>query len=167
MVNKKAFTLIELLIVLIIIGVVYTLFNPKLTNKKEISRFEDLKKFLVSKYKPPIKLECFGQKCEKCFVNNKELKEYQIFTSKPKTYLFDTSGYISEKEFEDDKCFEYQIYKNKSSENILVEKDNQFYVFYSYFKKPKVFANYDDALNEYDNKNFLPQDNYEFYSKAK
>jgi prepilin-type N-terminal cleavage/methylation domain-containing protein len=167
-VNKKAFTLIELVVVLIIIGLVYALYSPNFHSKKKITKFENLKEFLLSNYDLPIKLECFGDKCEQCFVNNKELKQYQIFTKKPKVYTLDMFGYLQEKSFQDDKkCFEFQIFSNKSSSNMLVEKNLKFYLFYAFYQKSKVFSDFEKAQKEYDNKTFLPQDELEFFGQTR
>ena len=168
MVNKRAFTLIELIIVLIIIGLVYSLYSPNFNNKKKVTKFENLKEFLLQNYHAPLKLECFGEQCKKCFVNGKELKKYQLFNQRPKTYFFDEFGYLEEKNFNDDKkCFEFEIYDNKSSSNILVEKDLKFYLFYSFYQKNKVFNDFEEAQKAFDNKTFLPQDELEFFGESK
>jgi len=155
-INKKAFTLFELIIVIVIMGVVYALVLQKFKNKSvEYSSFAHLRETLLklNEDQLPITLECFGDKCKKCTINKQEI-EYSFFNDKPTIYYFDYDGHFLTKEYEYDKCFEFKIYKNKSSSKLFVEKDGQFYLFYP-IEETEVYDNFDDAKKAFDWGNFL------------
>ena len=133
--NRVAFTLLELIIVIIIIGLVYGvfIFNGDF-NKKEISKhgFKELKNTLLNLgISPPLKLVCRGDNCEDCKVisNDKDDVKIKLFTTEPQILEYDQHGYLGFKEYPDNYCFEFEIRKNLSSSNILVELNSKYYLF--------------------------------------
>ncbi|MDQ7066932.1 MAG: prepilin-type N-terminal cleavage/methylation domain-containing protein [Sulfurimonas sp.] len=93
---KKAFSLIELMIVIVIIGVVYTLVISKLQNYKQESvtpSFERLKEYLMSYMQnaQSVTLLCLDD-CSECSIyqDKKRVKEIKsFFNSSVETYRYD------------------------------------------------------------------------------
>ena len=157
--KRGAFSLIELLIVVLIVGVVYTL---------AISNFENVKE---GKTKPTLlnlkqkldaidarhlaKLICLDE-CKSCTVwidakeNEDASKEFEDFLDEQvKMYRYDTNfGLMSlqEKVFFNDEgqdeqiCLSLSVDKNGVSEQVIVEYKDRFYDFTPYFKPPQVYS---------------------------
>ncbi len=170
-IKRTAFTLIELIIVVLIIGLVYGLFVAGL-NKKEVKpplQFEGLKeKLLQLSGERPLFLRCTGDACETCTVTvegESEAKEFPLFSEKPKVFMYDHDGYFKEQRFAEDVCFEFRIRKNLSSDNILVERNGRFYLFYSFLQKPDTLIDLEEAKRAFDPREHLPKDGSEYYDK--
>lgn len=165
---KPAFTLFELIIVIIIIGSVYLLFFSGLTKqKKEVRDFADLKELILKKANTQnARVVCQGDKCEDCaiYIDGEEKKlETKLFNSKPKVFEYDKFGYLDEKKYNDNVCFEYNIHKNGGASNMLVEKDGRFYIFYSFLDRAEVFTERDKAIEKFDPRNSLPTGTNQYY----
>lgn len=164
---KKAFSLIELLIVVLIVGIVYTL---------AISSFESLKKgdskpsllnlkTYLSKvqYKNEIKLLCLDE-CESCLVLvdgelNQELSEDfdDFLDSSVKTYFFNVNTGLQTKEdsvffnsegVAENICFSYSLDKKGVSDQIIVEYKDYAYDFTSYLNPTKKYASTEELVDE-------------------
>ncbi len=162
--EKKAFTLFELMIVVMIIGIVYALvlgrFNPKQHIK--IVQLESLRDILTQKHKEGQRLDLIlYDKCQKAalFINNEKQEKMDI-NLKPrlfegiKVYKSDPFGHGRKISFTpviiEDKikpvCFQYTIYPNGSASNYIVEQKNRYYVFPPYFEDVNITDSMEDAL---------------------
>lgn len=146
---KNAFSLVELLIVVIIIGVVYTLSVgglQKLNNKDKKIVLENLKEYLQTfEYDENIKLVCLDD-CSFCevFADGKKVKEIDGFLDQSvKVYRYDFSLGMIEKE-EDDVCFSYTIDKKGVESQVFVEFKEAVYDFSTYLSPVSVY----DSLQE-------------------
>lgn len=164
--NKKAFTLIELLIVIIIMGVVY---NLAITNFAKLSKgdtkvsLSNLRSYLASiPHDKSVKLLCFDE-CQACDIYvddvksrtiegllNKDVRSYRYefnygYTEAEKDVFFDDN------DVEKDICFSYKVDKKGVGDQILVEFKNKFYDLGSYIKKTPVYSSLDDAQEVKDN----------------
>ena len=99
--KKHAFTLIELLIVIIIMGVIYTLainnFSA-LSDKSAKLTMKNLKEYLLSsQYDKSARLLCLDN-CQECalYIDGNKTKDIEKFLDAPvRTYRYETnSGYI-------------------------------------------------------------------------
>jgi len=158
--QKKAFTLIELLIVIVIMGVIYTLaINnfDKLNDKTKTLSLSNLKEYLKSfPYQTKIELIC-THRCLKCsvFVDNNKTKDIDKFLdSDIQKYKYDfDNGYIkiendtffNKKNVEQDVCFSYSLNKNRVGEQVLVEYKNRFYDFSDDLKGIKIYNSLEEA----------------------
>lgn len=166
---NRGFTLIELLIVIVLIGVVYTLFISGMGKQEKPAplRFEELRSTVLKLTgNTPATVICSGDNCESCIirprVGGKE-QEISLFRAKPKVFTYDRYGYLNEKRFSDETCFKYTVRNNLSSDNILVEREGVYYLFYSYLKKADVFTTYDDAVLAFDPARHILLDTNEYY----
>ncbi len=179
--NRRGFTLFELLLVVILIGVIYAIFVHKLSQKKvhdESGAFtlETLKTSLSSfPAKRRVELFCFTP-CDICNVyrDGKKVEDLDIelFETLPNVYNRDAYGQVQRIEFlsmEDKKeikdvCFHFTLFSNQSSSSYIVEYDKKFYLFDAYMQPVRVFENLSDASEAFDESILLPteQRSYNF-----
>ena len=180
--SKKGFTLFELLLVVLLIGIIYGIFVHKLSQKDkqdEADRINllTLKPFL-QKFVPTEKavLRCFTP-CETCYVyrDGKQVEDLEIplFESTPEVYKQDAFGQMNSIEFTAiegknreiiDVCFEYSLFENQSSSYYVVEYKEKFYLFNPYAKPVEVFESLSAASAVFDTSDLLPtqQRSYNF-----
>jgi prepilin-type N-terminal cleavage/methylation domain-containing protein len=170
--KKQAFTLMELLVVVLIVGIAYALFVINFPSRKDVklNGFASLKIYLnkLSDNKD-LTLRCYGDKCEQCVLLTKENKviksDLKLFKELPKVYDYDMYGYLEIKKYALNQCFEYKIFANGSSTHFLVEKEEQFYLFPAYFDEATIYSDYDEAVLVMDPAKNLPQDLADYYSE--
>ena len=157
---QKAFTLFELLIVIVIIGIVYSVFvqNIDLLSRKDSVKFEYLKKYLKKYHeKNEVSLICLDE-CQKCNIyidDNKTEIEINLFKSEPKTYFLSRDDILDDFQFgrinsdddfvSKDICFQFDIFENGSSSEYIVEYDKKYYIFFPYFRDVEIMNNIDEA----------------------
>ncbi len=142
--RKKAFTLIELLLVVVIIGVVYGLVinSIKQINDKEAALdFETLPSFLKSFHqRNDVAFVCIDN-CRQCavYVDGEEHKEVDPFMQEEQAlrfWRFDANLGMQELRFTpmfdaDDRafdvCFRYEIFKDGSSSEMVIETQKESY----------------------------------------
>jgi len=163
----KAFTLIELVIVILIILLVYSLVfsNNSFIVKKENKSLDllNLREFLVDtfSFEEEIVFSCIEDNFS-CFVrvDNKLDETFKIenfFILKPNVYEYNTyKRYI---EFEDLKIdnfnhkviFELRIDRDyKINEFIIDSLDGRVYVYNSIFKNPIIYKSFDDIIDDFE-----------------
>ncbi len=172
--NSKGFTLFELLLVVLLIGIIYGIFVHKLSQKdtqKEADRIslKTLKSFLQT-FSPSDEavLRCFTP-CETCYVyrDGKQIGDLEVplFESIPNVYNHDTFGQLQRVEFIPiegknraiiDVCFEYTLFANQSSSNYIVEYKENYYLFEPYIKPVTVFESLSEAAALFDTSTLLP-----------
>ena len=162
--QKKAFTLIELLLVVVIIGVIYGLVinSMQRINDKEASlSFETLPSFLETMYQQnSVAFVCIDN-CRECavYVDGEKVKEVDTFMDEERVlrfWRFDANFGTQELRFtpifdEDDRefdvCFRYEIFKDGSSSEMIVETENTSYDYRGPFHKVMRFSSL-QALEE-------------------
>jgi len=154
---KKGFSLIELLIVILIIGVVYTL---SIGNFKNIKNGEDklslenLRSYLQTiPYKKKIEFVCLDD-CLHCevFVDGKKHKKVKSFLdSSVKSYRYDFSYGMVELEKDNKKCFSYTLNKEGVGDQIFIEFKNKVYDMSSYLDDTYIYSSLDEALQKKEN----------------
>ena len=162
--QKKAFTLIELLLVVVIIGVIYGLVinSMQRVNDKEASlSFETLPSFLKTMHQQnSVAFVCLDN-CQECavYVDGEILKEVNAFMKEERLlhfWRFDANQGTQELRFtpvfdEDDRefdvCFRYEIFKNGSSTEMIVETQEQSYDYRGLLHKVTRFSSLQDLEN--------------------
>ena len=153
--------MIELLIVIVIIGVVYTLSVANISKINDASSnlsLANLKEYLQSfEYTKSVKLLCLDD-CSECtiFVDDEKEKTLENFLDNTVSiYRYESLyGYTEdEKEIyfnleniEEDVCFSYEIDKNGVGNQVLVAFKDKFYDFSTYFSPVKIYTSIEDAL---------------------
>lgn len=168
---KKAFTLIELIIVIVIVSATYFLvfstnsFNTQ-TNNKKIS-LENLKVSLLNTYEFSQKLEflCIDDSFD-CYIKidglvSEEKIVSKFFSQKPEVYEYEERQTLKEfdeirvNEVDYDVVFNFSINDDfKTNEFILDTLEDKVYVFNSIYDKPSTYDSLSDAFEIF-NKNIV------------
>lgn len=149
---RYAFSLIELLIVVLIMGIIYTISVgsfKNIKNKNQKLTLSGLKVYLQNvPHSKNVRLLC-GNECLKCtvFSDGKKYDEIKSFLDKSvKSYRYDFSYGMVELEKDNDTCFSYTLNKDGVGEQIFVEFKDKVYDFSSYLGKTPVYDSIADAL---------------------
>lgn len=143
-VNKKpSFSLVELILVIVLISLTYTLFVPKMTlysNKKEILSLVNIKSYLKKyfKFEENLTFSCTDTTCY-IFADNKRVENFEVknlFSSLPVVYQNNESLEFLDITIDNisySVVFELAFDKDYKSKDILLEANTLFY-FYNAIK---------------------------------
>ena len=155
--RKKAFSLIELLIVILIIGIVYTISIgnfEKVKNKTTKLTLANLKEYLQSlPHERSAELLCLDD-CRECkvLIDGETFKELDNFLDKSvKSYRYDFSYGMIEVEKQNDICFSYGVDKKGVGQQVIVEYKKQFYDFSTYLSPVSVYSSLQEATDAKEN----------------
>lgn len=146
--KKKAFSLFELILVVILIGLVYSLVLDKINIKKNIhiKELKSLKKLLPLDTKLIVYDRCQKQniKIDNIFKN---IKVYTVENDSLKEVEFapyqDKNGNIY------DVCLRFQKFQNGSITPYIIKQNDNYVVFYPYFKEPEKFSDAQSAIDAF------------------
>ena len=148
---KKAFSLIELLIVILIIGIVYTISVGNFEKVKDESKkltLQNLKEYLQGlPHEKSAELLCLDD-CSECkvLVDGEKFKELDDFLDKSvRSYRYDFSYGMVEVEKDDDVCFSYSVDKKGVGQQVIVEYKDLFYDFSTYLSPVGVYNSLQEA----------------------
>ena len=158
--KRSAFTLIELLIVIVIMGVIYTLAISnfsKLNSKSASLRLDTLKEYLASqKYDKEARLLCLDD-CSECDLyldGNKTQKIEGLIDNSVRVYRYDDLYGFIEKEpqvyftpdgIEESVCFSYRLDSKKIGDQVLIEYKGNYYDMSTYFEQTPVYNSIQEA----------------------
>ncbi len=162
---KRAFSLIELMLVVVIIGIVYALalssFKPPDKQGVELFTLNTLPDYLRENFVlSDAKIVCF-EPCGKCNVmvdGAWQQEEVELFDSSDvKSYTLDLDGFALEKEFvpydkEDGyrkACFVLHKRPNGSMESIVLEKNKRFIYYKAGYEEAKEYESLAALQSEY------------------
>jgi len=142
---KKAFSLIELMIVIVIIGVVYTMALSRIKAPKEElvkPSFKTLKSYLLSfsKDHQSVELLC-KEKCSECVIlrDGKKIQDVEsFFDESVEFYRYDF--FLGDVALNTESCFEFSIDGDGVSDQVIIVYKNKAYDYTPYF----------DEVREYD-----------------
>jgi prepilin-type N-terminal cleavage/methylation domain-containing protein len=178
-VNSNGFSLFELIIVIFIIGLVYSLITitlPKQSVTKELNLL-NLQKYLqnIKKENSSLKLICVNS-CSECYIIendtiNRDItieldldKELEIF----KRDVFDEIRSIEFNKVKIDNeemsvCMELEVYNNLSTSSFIIENYDSFYAIPSFFKESREFNTKDEAVDYLYSKDLFPTGKDDYY----
>lgn len=170
--SKKAFTLFELIIVVIIIGVVYALvlgnFNPK--NSVKIPTLHTIKESLLPYWQKGSLVELIVyDNCNESavFVNSyydepketdlnlamfKDIEVFRIDQYDNAQKINFAPAIIDEKI--QNSCFRFTLFPNGSSSSYIVKSGKEYIVFFPFFESPEIYTDLGDALEHYQHKSY-------------
>lgn len=166
--KQAGFTLFELLLVVFLVGIFYTISINTLQNKKtETVKTSNLKEFL-STYKPKklSSLICFDN-CKECVVlkDTKEVyREANSFTS-DSVEVLDFDGELKKIEFPKfyydgkfkDVCLRFDLFGNGGNSSFIIKDNDKFTFYETYFNNMKTFDSEDDVVDFMSKKrDFIP-----------
>ncbi len=150
---RKAFTLIELMIVIVIIGVVYTLAISKIkAPMKKITQkptLLTLKSYLLGFMQDGkrVSLVC-DDVCKECTIyrDNKKLSTIESFVDESvESYRYDFFlGAMALPKRES--CFSFSIDRDGVSDQVFVLYKEKAYDYMNYFEKPKAYDSLENAI---------------------
>jgi len=171
---KKGFTLFELMLVVLLIGIIYGVFVHKLSQKERNSdkntvTLETLKGFLLQfSPKREATLRCIDP-CDTCYVyrDGKKVNDLEIplFEKAPNVYRADPFGQLRRISFTPiqgkhgevlDVCFEFTLFENESSSSYIVDNGEKIYLFDPYMKPVSIFDSLSEAKAVFDKSQLLP-----------
>jgi prepilin-type N-terminal cleavage/methylation domain-containing protein len=162
--RSKAFTLIELLLVIIIMGLVYSFVGNSFIKKQTVTETitvrnlpESIRKIGLEK----AKLQIFGRECDKFLwlSGNSPIEvEAPLKIGKElETYSFDMYGELRKMEFGTIRiknqthkiCMEFYLYNNGSTSSYVLQEGEKFYLYRPLQLQPEVFDSLSDAKESY------------------
>jgi len=163
---RKAFSLVELLIVVVIIGVVYSLAIGSFQKIGEVKKplgLETLKAYLKTfTYEKNVEFLCLDR-CSGCdvYVDGKRVEELHgqfdnFLDDSVKVYRYEyglgairvePKVYFNTEDVEEDVCFSYEINKQGIGAQVLVEFKGKVYDFAPYFGEKIKYNSLDDAVD--------------------
>ncbi|DAB29476.1 MAG TPA: hypothetical protein CFH84_09305 [Sulfurimonas sp. UBA12504] len=159
---KRAFSLIELMIVVMIMGVVYTLSISAIGRSGSAASnvtLANLKEYMLSlEYEKNVKILCLDA-CERCDIlldGAKHETIEKLLDKSVKTYRYEfLQGvhevkyelYFNAEDSEEDVCFSYSIDKQGVGEQVLVEYKNAVYDFTPFFVPTLKYASLNEAVD--------------------
>jgi prepilin-type N-terminal cleavage/methylation domain-containing protein len=167
---KKAFSLIELLIVVVIIGVIYTLAVTGIkqtANVEEKVTLKNLKGYLKSlPYQKSVRFLCLDD-CSSCdiYIDGNLSKEFDgvfddFLDDSVKTYRYDKQTGMQDVEYdvyfnieniEESVCFSYEVDSKGVGEQVYVEYQDKIYDYTTYLKDSVVYDSISEALEVKEN----------------
>lgn len=170
--NRKAFTLFELMVVVMIIGVVYALvlgsFDPKKSLK--IVTLQHLKEVLTPYWTKGLQLELvvYDRCRESTLVINGEIQEEIEINIDSKLFkdikVYKQDRYNGEREITfspilvDRKlyktCFRFTLFPNGSNTSYIIKSGKKYYSYFPYFEEPYVTTTLSDAIDATQKKEF-------------
>jgi len=163
---KKAFSLFELIIVILLLGVIYAIFLPKLNFKPEHEQklsLSNIKEYLLTfDYKETLSLKCIEDTYE-CYVSidgsiKKDTVVKNLFNNRPDVYSYDTEqdrlefARLELDTFEEHEVvFELQFNKYKKMRDLIVETQDDIYVFNALYLKPLKYEYLNDVQEQIQN----------------
>ncbi len=150
---RKAFTLIELMIVIVIIGVVYTLAISKIKapmeKKSQKPTLLTLKSYLLGFMQDGkrVSLLC-DDICKECTIYQDDKKLFNIenfIDESIESYRYEFFlGAIAVPKREN--CFAFSVERDGVSDQIFVLYKEKVYDYMNYFEKPKVYNSLESAI---------------------
>ena len=154
---KKAFSLIELLIVILIVGIVYSISIGSFKKIKESGEkldLENLKSYLQAiPHRKKVSVVCLNE-CLECeiFTDGEKYKKIKSFVDRSvKSYRYDFSYGMVELKKNNNLCFSYDVTRGGVGSQIFVEFKDKVYDMSSYLNGVTVYSSLADALDEREN----------------
>lgn len=178
--ESRAFTLFELILVIFIIGVIYTIigisFDRFVADDREY-KFENLKA-LLSEYqdRDRVELLCY-QRCQECMIlkDNRVIKEDVELNldENLEVFVLDEYGDFRRVEFADrfikghfEKiCLQFELFENMSQSEYIIYQNDRYYIFDSFFEDVNVTDNFSIAKEMLFNENIYPTSTGLYYGK--
>ncbi len=171
---RAGFTLIELIVVLVIIGIIYalaaTLVRQPEAAAKEAMRFapDRLDRALRGVEEPGyLRLVCTGQRCEACRLENRWGEPIgepmRIFESPPVVYAVLQEGSPQATRTLDGPCFVMERFENQAVSETLFEYENRFYHYPPLLQPMRRYSSLDEAWERIEPGRNLPSDRSRYF----
>jgi prepilin-type N-terminal cleavage/methylation domain-containing protein len=157
--GREAFSLLELLIVIVIISVFYSLISVNFSLKKRESesvKLENLRRYPLRGRVPAegAQLLCLNE-CRECYIysGGKVTAELESALGSLKAYIVDKSGEavpVDFGRFRDHRiCLRFRYYPNGSSSEMIIESKGRFLYYPTLFAKVESFDSLEEAVTRW------------------
>ncbi len=177
----KAFSLMELIVVIILLGIISVMVLSSIGSKKEILKSPDIKE--LPKYIKKLKLKddavfyIYGDKCENSILLCKDkdcAKNINVpFKKSYKTLKTDSEGVLKQADFLDiilskkrqHVCFKLDILKGRFSDKLILNRGNTSLLFLPIYQEIKEFNTLQKAQKRYFDDDLLPKSEDDYYKR--
>jgi prepilin-type N-terminal cleavage/methylation domain-containing protein len=172
---RKAFTLIELIIVIILISISYYLIfsssNFKIENENNNVSLKNIKKYLIKnfEFENELSIVCIDENLV-CYIKidgivNEDIKIENLFQNKPNVYEYKKEEEIIDYESIDidnisqDVFFELKINNDYKTNELVVDTINEkVYLFNSIFNEVKIYSSLQEVFETFNTNQLEVQD---------
>jgi len=173
--NRNSFTLIELILVIMIMGIAYSFIGNSLFKKENsiVIKLKNLPQIARSLEKKPLEFIIYGRDCQKMvWLYNKtepvEVKyKVKINAKNIKAYKFNFYGELDEFQFQDLRvenrveqvCLRFELFKNNSNSSYILEDKSSelFYLFRPYFKRVEISKSFSEIEEQFLSEELNPE----------
>ena len=177
----KAFSLMELIVVIILLGILSLMVLSSFNSKRETLKSPDIKE--LPKYIKKLKLKnhaifyIYGDKCEKSILLCKDkdcTKNINVpFKKSYKTLKTDSEGVLKQAHFLDiilskkrwHVCFKLNISKGKFSDKLILSRGDTHLLFLPIYQEIKEFNTLEKAQKRYFDDDLLPKSEDDYYKR--
>ena len=179
--SRGGFTLFELILVIVLIGVIYGIFINKLTTKSKKDTAAVTLETIGAYLKPysenaegDVRFVCL-EDCHACdvYAGGKRIDDttVRLFDRAPAVFKKDALGEWQQVEFlpkvnsedvQEPVCFEYTLYANGSGSSYIVGYDDVYYLFDAYFRPVSTYPTLEAAQSAYNKTALIPDDERQY-----
>ena len=169
----KAFTLIEIIVVILLVGIIYSLLLESFISKDENVYKPNLKDISLNIDEKAI-FYIYGENCKKALI--KTVYEYikssnYGYKKNNKVLKYTNQGDLQEVQFdrrvisnkEEHICFKLDFHNKKFSNKFIVSSENEHLLFLPFFQEIIKFETIEEAIENYRNEELYPKNNDEYY----
>ena len=171
-VKRKAFTLFELMIVVVIVGIIYALVLSNFNTRKKVRilKIANIKEALLPHWNKGKRIDFYlYDHCQKSaiFINGIYQEKLEIAMDNAQfknieVYKPDNRGESQKEEFTpimiDNKlhkvCLKYTLFPNGSNSSFILKKDKQYTVLYPYFQETNSSGDLSEAMDMLQHKEY-------------
>jgi len=172
-VSKNAFTLMELIVVILLLGILFSLVIDSLYRYEKGAKNKSIKDITTYMQKANLQNDAlfyiYGEKCEHYAIVSDSLS-YQndlnfTFDTNYETFVSDKNGDLKKVEFKeivlDQKtqsvCFKMHFDKSRFVDKIILKTKQKYLLFLPFFQEIKTYDSFKKASKSYFLKEFLPK----------
>ena len=170
----KAFSLIEIIVVIVLIGIIFSLVLTTYTSKKNINKNLSIKDIPLHVKQDGI-LFMYGKDCKKAIIELKDgfyasssnfgYKKENIVIQKNTFDLFEKVDFeVHEIEKrKEDICFKLDFKNQKFSQKFIISTPNKKYLFSPFYQEVKEFDSLEDVKSGFEKESLIPKSADDYY----
>jgi len=172
-VSKNAFSLMELIVVILLLGILFSLVIGSLSRYEKETKNKSIKDITTYMQKANLQNDSvfyiYGEKCEHYAIESDSLS-YQddlnfTFSSNYETFAPDKYGDLKKVEFKDialdqkieSVCFKMHFDRSRFVDKIILKAKQKYLLFLPFFQEIKTYNSFKKASKAYFLKEFLPK----------
>ncbi len=175
----KAFSLMELIVVILLLGIIFSLILTNFNTKKNTAKIPDLADLQHRLQKLNLQensvFYIYGNQCDKNLIKN-DLETYDnpikiSFDKESQTYELDNDAKISVVDFGDETiekkeqhiCFKLNLAKGKFTNKYILKSNHKIFLFQPFFQQIKTYDTLEQAKEAYRQNDLIPLSEDDYY----